>query len=111
MPQPGSPLNYIRKTPLSPERGAGEEFLKSAAGSAGPSAGNKGSVGKSAGSSAALLFSTRNGTASSTLSALRLFPALVLAVLAALFRNSPPAPLSGANGVLKLYLYEFGVRG
>ena len=65
---------------LAPETGAGEEFLQSAARIAGDTAGNKGSAGKSAGSSAALICSTNNGTASSTLPVLPLFPALSAAV-------------------------------
>ena len=88
--------------PMTPESGAGEEFLKSAARTAGNSAGNKGSAGKSAGSSDFLVPQRRAALLPALFLAFPLFPALFPAVLAALFRNSSPAPPSGVNGIVKL---------
>ena len=99
--------------PLATETGAGEEFLRSAARTAGTSAGKKGKCqeeGRSGGSSAALLYNTSKSIASSTPPALPFFPALVPAVLAAFLRNSSPAPVSVANGFAMLGP-EFHARG
>ena len=64
-------------TPLAPERGAGEAFLKSAVRTAGNSAGNKRSAGKSAGRSAVACAAKESGTASSPLPGTPLVPGTV----------------------------------
>ena len=72
-----APINSVQTRvtkPSATETGAGEEFLKSAARTAGTSAGKKRSAGRSAGSSAAFLCNTGNGTASSTPPGTPLFP-------------------------------------
>ena len=66
----------------------------------------RGECRRSAGSSAAPLSFEIQATAllPALLPALPSFPALVLAVLAALFRNSSPAPVSVVNGFAKFVL-------